>query len=623
MHQVVKNFIRKNLPQETTIVNRMFVSAFIATNDIYTNNNFIDKFIICKDRYPKELGLYTKFLNVIKENCNVLSLEDLIELFEFVISPSEKEVNGAVYTPLYIRDYIIKNVLSNYNNNELLHLKIGDLSCGCGGFFITSAYYIHKKTGVKMSKIISNFYGIDIASYSIERTRILLNILCILGGENVEAEPNLFLQNSLEFDYREIPEIEDNGGFDIIVGNPPYVSSSKISIESKQLLKNWSVASTGKTDLYLPFFQVAIESLKQGGTLGYITVNNFYRSLNGRAFRSYMSKNSYGIKIIDFGSEQVFKGRSTYTCICFISKKDGCILYCQKKSKEINKIEDKDYINIEYNYVDDFLGWTLCDSSVRENLNKIETIGRPLGELFDIKNGFATLKNDVYLFTPVRETKSYYILLDSGVEYKIEKEICRCAIKPNILKTDSDIEGNIEYLIFPYYVNTNNKVFIIDDCVMKKRYPKTLQYLECHAEVLKHRDKEQRKYPYWYAYGRTQALNIRGKKLLFPYLADKPYFVLTEDESLLFYNGYAIVSESVETLKVLQRILQSSVFWYYIKHTSKPYGGDYFSLAKNYVKYFGIPLLTEEDKKMILKLNKKHLDRYIENIYDVKIPKDY
>lgn len=623
MNQVVKKFIRKNLPQETAIVNRMFVSAFITTNDIYTNNNYIDKFIICKDRYPEELGLYTKFLNVIKENCNVLSLEDLIELFEFVISPSEKEVNGAVYTPLYIRDYIIESVLSNYNNDELLHLKIGDLSCGCGGFFITSAYYIHKRTGVGMSQIIRNFYGIDIAFYSIERTRILLNILCILEGENVEAEPNLFLQNSLEFDYREIPEIEDNGGFDIVVGNPPYVSSSKISIESKQLLKNWSVASTGKTDLYLPFFQVAIESLKQGGTLGYITVNNFYRSLNGRAFRRYMSENNYDIKIIDFGSEQVFKGRSTYTCICFISKSDGCISYCQKKSKEINEIEDKDYINIEYNDVDDFLGWTLCDSSVRENLNKIETVGRPLGELFDIKNGLATLKNEVYLFNPVRETKRYYILLDSGNEYKIEKEICRCAVKPNILKTDTDVEGNIEYLIFPYYINANNKVFVIDDCAMKRKFPKALQYLECHAEVLKQRDKEQRKYPYWYAYGRTQALNIRGKKLLFPYLADKPYFVLTEDESLLFYNGYAIVSESVEKLKVLQRILQSSVFWYYIKHTSKPYGGDYFSLAKNYVKYFGIPLLTEEDKKMILKLNKEHLNRYIENIYDVKIPKDY
>ncbi|MDE7421718.1 MAG: SAM-dependent DNA methyltransferase, partial [Muribaculaceae bacterium] len=165
----------------------------------------------------------------------------------------------------------------------------------------------------------------------------------------------------------------------------------------------------------------------------------------------------------------------------------------------------------------------------------------------------------------------------------------------------------------------DNKVTLIDEDRMRRDYPYALDYLKQKFEVLKTRDKESRTYASWYAFGRTQALNIIGKKLLFPYLADKPYFVLTEDESLLFYNGYAIVSDSSHKLHVLRRILQSSVFWYYIQHTSKPYGGNYFALAKNYVKNFGIPQLSKTEEDEILSLKEDEIDSYIESLYGVNI----
>lgn len=595
-------------------VDSLLTTAFIYQHDIsIENNEYISNIVDTTDPHILSFISYLDRYNVI------LSIENLLELFEFVISPIEKEVNGAVYTPLYIREYIVTEILSRYSNVELLNLKIGDLSCGCGGFFITAAIYIHHKTGAQYNKIITNFYGIDIASYSIERTRILLNLLCLFYGEDVNITINLFQANSLEFDIRSIDDIGYNNGLDVIIGNPPYVSSSKISEESKQLLDKWSVASTGKTDLYLPFFQIAIEALRPNGILGYITVNNFYRSLNGRAFRAYMSEHRYKLQMVDFGSEQVFRGRSTYTCICIISRSEGSIGYCKKKSHDLDKISLSDFIHIEYQNLDNFLGWTLCDAATTRNIKIIESIGNPLGKLFDIKNGFATLKNEVYLLTPIRETKKYFIINDNGVEYKIEKSICRKAVKPNILKEEADIDKELEYIIFPYRISPDNKVSLIDEDRMRIDYPYALYYLKQKIEVLKTRDKESRIYASWYAFGRTQALNIMGKKLLFPYLADKPYFVFTEDESLLFYNGYAIVSASSRKLNVLRRILQSSVFWYYIKHTSKPYGGNYFALAKNYVKNFGIPQLSKTEEDVILSLKEEDIDLYIENLYGVHL----
>lgn len=223
------------------------------------------------------------------------------------------------------------------------------------------------------------------------------------------------------------------------------------------------------------------------------------------------------------------------------------------------------------------------------------------------------------MLNPIRETDKFFIISCGNIEYKIEKSICRKAIKPNILKEDSDIDENIEYLIFPYTLDTSNKAILIPEDIMKRNYPYALEYLRQNYDSLKKRDKESRTYADWYAFGRTQALNIVGNKLLFPYLADKPYFVLTEDKSLLFYNGYAIVCESSRKLKVLRRILQSSVFWYYIKHTSKPYGGEYFALAKNYVKNFGIPLLSEAEEDIILNLDEGQANSYIENLYGLKL----
>ena len=105
------------------------------------------------------------------------------------------------------------------------------------------------------------------------------------------------------------------------------------------------------------------------------------------------------------------------------------------------------------------------------------------------------------------------------------------------------------------------------------------EYLLANRETLKKRDKGAREYEAWYAFGRTQALNISGYKLLFPYIADAPYFVISDNKDLLFYNGYALVSDDLRKLKIAQKILQSNVFWYYIKNSSKPYGGDYYALA--------------------------------------------
>ncbi len=611
----------KNYSKDIQAINRLLVTSYVSIRNLNIVNNSIIRELLISEKEDIEHSALNSFIEILNREYPNFALENLIELFEFVISPSEKEVNGAVYTPESIRRFIVSNTLSQFPIEQWENLSIADISCGCGGFFTTALDVIREHINISCYSLIENLYGIDIASYSIDRTRILLSLYAIEKGEDYDYLPiNLYNANSLTFDWNTIDTVQENGGFDIIIGNPPYVSSSKISQESKDALCNWSVTRTGKTDLYIPFFQIALECLNDNGVLGYITVNNFYRSVNGRAFRTYVSYYGYDFKIIDFGAEQVFKGRSTYTCICIISKNVGDVKYIKTLSSSLSKIVESDYTILPYNMLDNHEGWLLQSLDVASNIKRIESCGKPLGKVFNIKNGFATLKNEVYVLNVVKQDQDYYYTqTKKGEVFKIEKLICRDVIKPNTLKHEIELNEKIEKLIFPY-TSSSQGLEIIPEDKLKNEFPMAYEYLLANRETLKKRDKGAREYEAWYAFGRTQALNISGYKLLFPYIADAPYFVISDNKDLLFYNGYALVSDDLRKLKIAQKILQSNVFWYYIKNSSKPYGGDYYALAKNYVKDFGYISLTKEEEEVLLKFETTDaINKFIEDKYSIRL----
>lgn len=584
------------------------VSAYLRQNKICAQNNRL----ILEHTIDNEN--VTKFVEYLNRKGIRLGLEDLIAFFEFVVSPQEKEVNGAVYTPEYIREHIVGRVL-RLLAGPLGEKKFADIACGCGGFLITLARHLHE-AGIPYRKIFANcLYGVDIAKYSIDRTRLMLTLLALEEEDEEEYKFNLIHANSLKFKWENVDEVRQHGGFDAIVGNPPYVGASKIDEESKVLIKLWEVSKTGKADMYIPFFQIAIENLKEDGILGYITVNNFYRSVNGRALRHYFKRRRLGLRIVDFGSEQVFKGRSTYTCLCFVKNcSDGDVYYTTCDSSAVESIQEDSFERFGYQELEDNTAWTLSSKKNLDFIKKVRETGIPLDKFVAVRNGFATLRNDVYLFKPVREDELYYYFDGEAGEEHVEREICRDAIKGNILRCEADVEYFREKLIFPYRMGEGDVVIPIEEKEMQTRYPCTYHYLEKNIGILGQRSKAEKIRP-WYVYGRSQALNYTGNKLLFPYIADKPYFILSNDRDLMFYNGYCIVDESLEKLQFLQRLLCSRLFWRYIQATSKPYGGQFYALAKNYIKTFGVIDLSDEQRGEFMSVADEEIDHYIEELY--------
>lgn len=605
-------FLKKQNHLSIEQMDSLIVSAFLEYNKITGTLTSLGIQEQC------DSSIVISFFEIWKKYQQSFDLENLIEIFEFVISPAEKEVNGAVYTPRYIREYIVDEVIEKLPIEEIPNAVFGDISCGCGGFLITVAQKLHHQYGLRYAWIYEhNLVGVDIAPYSVSRTKIMLRLLALLENEVIANEINIYCQNSLTYDFSNITLVSKRNGFDVIVGNPPYVGASKMDMPTKELVKKWSVAKSGKADMYIPFFQIAIENLREDGWLGYITVNNFYRSQNGTCLRQYFANHGYYIKMVDFGSEQVFRGRSTYTCLCFVKRSYmGYVDYVACRSQYFTSVGREDYIRIPYTELSDNQ-WHLSKSENVSFVRSVEATGVPLGKLCQIRNGFATLKNDVYLFSVLREDDKYYYFNKCNREYKAEKEVCKTAVKPNILKHESDLPKSMEKLIYPYEV-CEGKIVLIHEDILKQRYPHAYRYLCDNKEILAKRDKGGKKYENWYAYGRTQALNLHGYKLLFPYIAEKPYFVLSKDKDLFFYNGYAIISDSLDELQMLQKILSSNIFWDYIKLTSKPYGGDYYALAKNYIKKFGIYNFSSTEKNELLSIrSRRKIDKWLTKYYPI------
>lgn len=616
MNANITKFI-KSYNSSVFSVNQLLVSTFVESNGLDVPKNSLLYQYLSHDVYAVD-----KFRAIINKVYGSFGFEELIMLFEFVVSPVDKLVTGAVYTPKKIREHIVKHVLTKLSNVDWSRVKIADISCGCGGFFLTLIEAIQEMSNRSCVQIISqNIYGIDIESYSIERTKILLALYALSKGETISDDDfHLFVSDSLEKKLWNEGLFKD-ARFDAIIGNPPYVTSSKISENSKALLKDWSVTETGKSDLYIPFFQIGYEALNENGILGYITVNNFYRSLNGRALREYLCQKECSISLIDFGGEKIFRGCSAYTCLCFISKsEEPKVHYTHCSSSNLNKLNEDAFSLHDFSLLDNKKGWRLRDKETLDFINNVEKVGTPLFQVVDIRNGIATLKNEVYILNVVGETPELFIHNYKGVDYCIEKTICRDIIKPSKLNYDKSVDNQIQHIIFPYQESKGKKKCIAEE-TFKKYYPFAYKYILSQKSVLEGRDKGNNKnYETWFAYGRSQSLTLSGYRLFMPYISMEPKFALSEQDSLLFYNGFAVISKKIEDLRIIQKVLNSDIFWHYVKSVSKPYGGNFYSLGKRYIKHFGIPNFSSEQKQELLKIEtQSDVNIWLRQFYRVPI----
>lgn len=545
-----------------------------------------------------------------------ITLYDLAFLFENLLNEKIRVSNGVVFTPKYISNFIIQNLLKDIPLKR--DIKILDPACGTGIFLLVALELL--SSSLKKSKleiIKDNIYGIDIIKENVERTILLLKLACIDElDEKVELENNIIVGNSLTESWTKIFNLDN---FDMIVGNPPYVNPHDLDKETTKLLKkNFISTKIGTTNIFYAFLERSTEFISESGKVSYIIPNNFLVINAAKNLRKFLKDNMFVEYILDFTSNLVFKPVRSYNAIIVLSKGKkeslyySLIPYSDDVKKELLNIE---ILNIDYKHLDENR-WNLLEKTELENIKKIETIGYPIKEM--IKTGIATLKDNLYLVDGYDfKKRKYYKDYEDEIFY-IESELIKPVYKISEIKDSEEIKNFERAIIFPYKKNIEGKFSIISEEELKSNYPEGYKYFLRIRNILDTRDKGKKNPVAWYAYGRSQGINNYGKKLMYPTFANKPKFSLVEDEMTLFFNGYSIFESKEIELKILQKILNSKVMKYYIDNTSYPIEGGYMCYQKKYIQNFTIPFFTKTEIEFLREEeNPKMIDRFLIKKYDL------
>ncbi len=592
----------------------------------YLTNKNID-FTLCPILidYFKDFEQNTKlFFDV--SSLEIQTIKDLENHLELIIPPTDRKLNGAFFTPEYIIDFIINEIKPQLQDKNL------DPSCGCGAFLIGLTEYYKKTFGKPVKAIIKeNIFGSDILAYNIHRTKILLAIYALQHNEVLEeSDFNLFNQDSLKADWKL--------SFDTVVGNPPYVKFQDLSNENRAyLLKNWTTVEGGTFNLYFAFFELGYKLLKPTGRLGYITPNNYFTSLAGEAMRRFFQQKKCVSRIIDFTHKKVFDAQ-TYTALTFLNKQENEAITFDRIKEGYTPQDFLPLANGSLNYLKDLnvKKWRLLKTDEQKNIKVIETIGTPIGKLFDICVGIATLKDDVFFVDGNNEEDGYFRkITDKGI-FKIEKEITKPVYKISDFKMQEDAEKNTRRIICPYIIK-GNTAKAIPETEFKKYFPHCYDYLLTEKETLLARDKSKVKFDPFYVWGRTQGLVKTGKKILNPTFSQTPRFLLINEEDAYFTNGYgtffreqnAEISlfgnlpnpiSKAENIDVVQKIFNSVIMHYYVSNTSVAIEGGYQCYQKNFIEKFTIPDFSESEIKMLRSLNiQQEIDEFLIQKYQVRI----
>ena len=280
-----QNVIKLLAKYDVPTIEKSLIQIFLDENNLKSNNIFLNEYLSSFEMIDHE-----DIDKIILKGGETLTFEKFERYFELLFPSKDKKLGGIFYTPSYIAEFIVDEVLTDNPN-----FKILDPSCGAGIFNLVSLNKIKEKFPNKsyVSIIENNIYACDIDPISTNRTKIILILAALIKGENPkEIKFNVITRDSLQKSLKwqnEFPEVFKNGGFDAVVGNPPYIRIQNLNDNYKKYLQNnWTSAKSGNIDIYYPFIELGLNLLNKNGKLGFITPNSHFNTVAGKNLRKML-----------------------------------------------------------------------------------------------------------------------------------------------------------------------------------------------------------------------------------------------------------------------------------------------------------------------------------------------
>jgi len=438
-------------------------------------------------------SIYEQYLGVVLRGTEKRVKLDLLS--------GKRKSMGIYYTPSYIVDYIVKNTIGEYIKNksidEILEVKILDCACGSGSFLIKAfqeligAIEKRLKNGEKSKSIQFNYfkdrldlgqksailerciYGVDLDEKAVELAQLNL-LLKVLEEETRETrrrilpnmKDNIKNGNSLIDDYKiagdkafkweaQFPDVFKQGGFDVVVGNPPYFNMQTMGNKIQRYFETseeWKDYYRGQSDILYYFYIKGLKLLKKNGILGFITSRYWLENKWADKLRNFILENSKVKEIIDFKNSYVFEDANIHTLICILNKgkeKNYNILFKVINGKNATEINNQlltktsNKINIEK--LEKMREWVF-----EENLSILDKIKENSVELDNIcfvSKGMDTGLNKAFIVDEETINKNH-----------LEKEIIKRVIKNSEIKRYKPLIPT-KYLIYTIHIIIQDFIF--------------------------------------------------------------------------------------------------------------------------------------------------------------------
>lgn len=562
-------------------------------------------------------------------------------------SKTKRKKDGVFYTPKYITKYIVDNTvgklcaekkaeiqlvdeefgegkkskkkraelkekLDTYRN-WLLGITICDPACGSGAFLNQALEFLmgeHRYLDELESQLFGtpmvlpnvenhilerNIFGVDINEESVEIARLSLWLRTAKKGRKLSSlSSNIKVGNSLiddpevagdlAFNWEaEFPQVFAKGGFDVVIGNPPYVRQELLGEIKPYLEKEYRVFE-GTSDLFAYFYEKGFRIIRTSGIFGFIS-NTFDKTKAANSLREYLQNNIQFIEYIDFTEVQIFEGATTYPII-LIAKNHFPIIdefsfvkvpnYLQGGVIEVGLIKPTMVSQSSLKSI----SWGFKSNSKDAILQKVyayDSIKSFVGKSY---RGIVTGYNDAFI-------------IDKEIKKKLEQEdySSKQLIKPFLEGKDlskwksEDIE---KYIIF-----TRRGTNIND-------YPAIKKYLETFKERLTPRNSPEiqvgrKPGPYeWFEI--QDSVDYYKKfevpKITWPNLQSKPKFSLESKGYYINAPSVILPSES----KTLLCIINSKLVWEFLKSICVVRSGGYIEVKPQYFEQIPIPEFKNEDQ---------------------------
>jgi hypothetical protein len=394
---------------------------------------------------------------------------------------------------------------------------------------------------------------------------------------------------------------KENAGFDVVVGNPPYVRSIRLKETDPETWEyypqRYEAAAKREYDIYLCFVEQGHRLLNSDGRFGMILPNKWFTTKVGTELRKRLQREQALYHVVDFGSFQVFDDVTTYTCLLFVSGSpfDEC---------NVALLEDAADTTQPLPNIAGRWQMGLIATSELDSRSWTFPVG-PTGLLFDKLRGLPQLSDiaTVFMGTGTR-ADSVFVLEHRGDSYFSRSlgrwvELEEAIMRPSLTGRDIDpyVYETDNYLLFPYRVS-GEETQLIGPEEMQRLFPLSWRYLNhpTNREALEKRDRG--KFidrEDWYCHSYPRNLHLLGlPKIVLPDVAGQAEFACDFEGRYIIDTTYGILLQEGVSLSLqgLAAILNSSITTFFLTQTGTDLRGGYFRMKTAYLNPFPIPRIS-------------------------------